>query len=239
MKPTEIKSVEDFFAFLQSTTETKNKDHDPNYYYRGVRNSDFKLIPSVGRIEAKKGGGLTLDEEKTLFETFKNRAYNYMKDYEQSDLELLAVAQHHELPTRLLDWTHYPLVAMYFAVREEEICTRQEQKLQEEWSCVYKYEAPKINLSDTFDPFEIGNEVKRYIPKRSDGWIIAQGVSFTVHGNPHCTWVPENLETILIHKDIRKKIKKVLNKLSINEATVFPGVDGLARHIAWLRSNRH
>jgi type I restriction enzyme M protein len=154
------------------------------------------LKPLIGRIYTKKGNPLCVEEEIRIFDTFKHRAYNYLKDFDQNDLELLAVGQHCELPTRLLDWTKYPLIAMYFAVKDEFLFQGKEE--QTEWSCVYKYKAGKIKLAETFDPFKIC-DVRRYIPRHSDRRIIAQGASFTVHGNPYRAWEPDGLEIILIH----------------------------------------
>jgi len=82
------------------------------HVFRGV--SDYEnhlLTPSVGRY-----GKYSLEKELDLFEHFKLKANIYIKA--NNDFEWLALAQHHGLPTRLLDWTANPLIAAFFAVKE-------------------------------------------------------------------------------------------------------------------------
>src|SRR5438067_2937656 len=83
--------------------------------FRGVRDSAFALVPKVGRPELRLRGDL-LETEVELLRLFKQRALPYLKTIPRDDWEWLAIAQHHGLATRLLDWTRNPLVAAYFAV---------------------------------------------------------------------------------------------------------------------------
>ena len=184
-----IYSIEDFYKFLQKQT----KAVDLYRMYRGVHNSNFKLIPSIGRLKTIDGAKFSLKEEIVLFNTFRNKAYPFLRDYDDDKLELLSIGQHHGLPTRLLDWTKTPLVAVYYAV--EESFTKDDEK-QTDYSCVYIYSTKTaVQLCKTFNPFTI-KEVKRYVPKHLDKRIIAQEGLFTVHNNPHTPWEPTGLETI-------------------------------------------
>jgi hypothetical protein len=120
----------------------------------------------------------------------------------------------------------------------EESFTKDDEK-DTKYCCIYIHKAEKlVKLSETFDPFKI-TEVKRFVPKHWDKRIIAQGGLFTVHNDPYTPWEPTNLTTILIHKDVRKSIKKTLYRFGIHPGTVYPDIDGIAKHIKWLRSEQY
>ena len=107
MNDIEIKSFADFHAAVQKHTKRP-------FIYRGVHSTTHDLIPKLGRCGIKPEKINT--EEQTILRLFKEQAVPYLNFVPQSDWDWLALAQHHGLPTRLLDWTRNPLVAAYFAV---------------------------------------------------------------------------------------------------------------------------
>ncbi|WP_258100620.1 FRG domain-containing protein [Marinoscillum pacificum] len=94
----------------------------PRPYFRGQakRVSDgFVLVPSLGRPDFKVPKRLSdlFDFECRVLDTFANHVIGHVNHIPRNDWEMLALAQHHGLPTRFMDWTTNPLVALYFACR--------------------------------------------------------------------------------------------------------------------------
>jgi hypothetical protein len=86
--------------------------------YRGLRKESYPLVPKVGRYEEFTAVNIEA-REHSMLRLFKQQACPFLTYTPKNDWEWLAVAQHHGLPTRLMDWSHNPLVAAYFAVEHE------------------------------------------------------------------------------------------------------------------------
>src|SRR5665647_120305 len=112
----EIKSFNDFIDITRKY---------PGAYYRGhADGKNWKLKPSIARILDKNkkfslysfSGWSGL--EKNILNRFKRHAFPYLKTIPQSDIDWLVLGQHYGLPTRLLDWSENPLIALFFALSE-------------------------------------------------------------------------------------------------------------------------
>ncbi|MCG8635660.1 MAG: FRG domain-containing protein [Desulfobacterales bacterium] len=223
----DINEIKDLFKFFETCS-----DNPHNLIFRGVRKQSYKLVPSIGRFKTEKGDEYTVKKEELLLKLFKQKAYPFVKEHINSKLELLSIAQHHGVPTRLLDWTRNPMVAVYFAVKDK--FTENEQ---EEDSVIYTFN-PKVktDLDSDFNPFEI-KTIKRYIPKYWNPRITAQSGLFTVHPKPLQPYISRHISTTTISFDLRREIKKRLNRFGMHEANLFPDLDGISSHVKWLRTN--
>lgn len=205
------------------------QSYNPKFaIYRGVSDVRHELIPAAGRMLIRSEFNRR-DIERFILKTFKERSVTYLQYSPGNDWEWLALAQHHGLPTRLLDWTRNPLVALYFAVR----------KPQDSDCAVYVIrEETLIGGPDEWDqPIEMGGLPFRYIPSHVTSRIIAQSGLFTFHPNPEHPYDSDAIDKIVIPNAMRGKLKQVLYRYGVHQASMFPGLDGLAEHVKWMNED--
>ncbi|MBN2526832.1 MAG: N-6 DNA methylase [Deltaproteobacteria bacterium] len=205
--------------------------------YRGMADASWELKPGIGRIQiddSERGGC-----ERKMFDEFKQQALPYLDFTPRNEWEWLAMAQHYALPTRLLDWTSNPLIALYFAVEDESSKTDAAVLL------FLDSEPPlDINGQDSEgnalynDPLNLptDKEAPRYSPAHLNQRIIAQSSLFTVHPVPTKPFTSEQIYKVVIPKALRAGLKQQLYRYGVHEGTVYPGLDGLSRQIKWLNT---
>jgi len=180
------KDILDFSELITSvrqiTTQWEQQGARPteDLWFRGLSRSEHSLIPALYRPEIKK---LEYDEV-TLYERFKARAVALADTRIQSDWDWYCLAQHHGLPTRLLDWTENLLTALYFAIRaefEDEASERRRaEKSRPRHTEHYGDSSPAIWM---LDPISL-NE---YASGPDDGYLISVGGAITQ------AYLPENI----------------------------------------------
>lgn len=145
--PFEIDSFEEYL------TTVRNELPKGRIYFRGQGkpvNMGYSLMPSIGGYDRLKKCTLFEREqlEREVLGVFSNHLLTYVRHLPRTEWESLAIAQHHSLPTRFMDWTTNPLVALYFAVRETK--TDDEDKPID--SAVYVLISDPLRYSDLTAP---------------------------------------------------------------------------------------
>ena len=210
-----IEKVSDYIGYISHEIIEKE------WIFRGHENDGFSLKPSIARIEPREGTIQSMESD--MLAEFQRRYLNTPSD----GWGLLALAQHHGLPTRLLDWTRNPLVAMFFAVDKPS-----KSKISAVWAYRYNLVATK-NL----DPFTI-KKIHVFHPSHVTVRITAQQGCFTVHPPPFYDMrtvqrTDEELVKFTIERQYRTQIKNDLDRLGFNYASLFPDLDGLCKYLKW------
>jgi hypothetical protein len=190
------------------------------YMYRGVSNVSYPLIPKIAR-DWHLPLGLLEFAEKYMLNHFKIRGVPYTQVRPSTDLEWLALAQHHGMPTRLMDWTQNPLVALYFACNKNPSVA----------GAVYVASAGEsLDVSKNPDPFSIETDKTWNSPHVSPR-LAAQDGLFTISKNPLNSYNPPDLTRIVIKAGAKSDLVYNLTKYGIHSGTLFPGLDGVAKYI--------
>ncbi len=208
--------------------------------YRGQRENTATcrdLLPKIART-ALIGPSL-IEKEQQIFNDFKKKAIPYIeKNIPAGDWEWLTLAQHHGLPTRLLDWSRNPLAALWFVVKKA-------PKNYKSYGVVWIFKPSDkdfIDFAKDKSPFDI-KRTKVFEPSHIARRITAQSACFTAHKylDNKSKFIPLNKNVEYKNKLIRiivpgnkfKSLKAQLDRCGINDATLFADLDSLCRYMTW------
>jgi hypothetical protein len=230
-----IQSVRDLVDFIPGKH---------NWMFRGVDDARYQLTPSIGRMTMRRHMPRTEDERR-LLERFQQQTRPHLKINLLTQLEWLIFAQHHGLPTRLLDWSQSALVAAYFAVATIRTEKVRNETTGEEFErgidgAIWARPMRGPIFPEASDPFEVTG-THLVVPPHVTERITRQSGLLTLHGPPSGVWqrAPTEggqigeLRTMLIPAARKGDIKDQLANLGIHQASLFPDATGIAGHLAW------
>lgn len=222
-------------------SEIAEKYRLENWVFRGVPSVDYALVPTIGRpgVFKNKNGSIRPFDEKAedaaLFR-FIRESRPYLSLEPKEYLDWLSIAQHHGLPTRLMDWTESVFVAVYFAVKEGGFKIDEERNRKVTDAVIYGMPRPD-GVKENFKKDEDSKLCEKpfaVFPPHLSPRITAQRGLFTYHPNPEEPYKPLGLKQWQIPSKRCVEIKTILSRAGFNEASLFPDIDGLSKHLGWL-----
>ena len=221
--------------------------------YRGLTSAERTLETSLSRLAEKPA-----DVEHHLLRNFRKYAH---RDHASADSvwNWLALGQHHGLPTRLLDWTFSPLVALHFATHQQASYDHDGVVWCVDFRRVHEHLPAKLNEllcgegADVFTTELLAEAVPSlrdfdelagdapfalfFEPPSLDDRIVTQAAVFSVLAG---TWAgldvwlgehPDLARRVIVPAELKWEARDRLDQANVTERVLFPGLDGLAR---WL-----
>lgn len=239
MRTEDVRAVSEYLALIEeigandlSEEERLHVRREGELLFRG-QSHNYPLLPKI----ARNGDGERVDAQESRMLVELRRLGTVYQNLSRLDAwDLLTVAQHNGMATRLLDWTRNPLMALWFAVRNG---------IGNEGVFVYVL-LPHWNI-------DLLDRAAAPIPSRHTGLsllrpnleharIIAQDAWFTVHSRSrkHRTFMPlgendghaETIIRIRVQGNSRELLEN-LDTLGVSYQTAFPDLEGVCRYINW------
>ena len=223
------------------------------FAFRGLGRTDHVMSSSLFRLA---GGADTRRLEMALLRNFRKYA-QVERAAADSIWDWLALGQHRGLPTRLLDWTYSPLVALHFATENpaefaqdgiiwcvnfveanRQLPGRLRRIMQREGS-----ETVTVDMLNSLGSLREFDALARQPflvflePPAVDRRILNQFALFSLMSSPTASmddWMrahPRLCRRVIIPHDLKWEIRDKLDQANVNERVLFPDLDGLSR---WL-----
>ena len=225
------------------------------FAFRGLECAEHDLSNSLVRLAA---GHADIDKvELALLRNFRKYAHAQTTHGVDSIWHWLTVGQHHGLPTRMIDWTYSPFVALHFATKNPREFDRDgivwcvnfvqanrllpkrlrailEAEHSETLTVEMLSEFTSLRAFDALasEPFVVFVE-----PPSLDARILNQFALFSLMSSPTArldAWVrehPEICRKVLVPAELKWEVRDKLDQANVSERTLFPDLDGLSR---WL-----
>ena len=239
--PNEISNLSNYFALLEFTL----RDSSSGYWFRGHSSIDWELKPSALRhLDIKKRQACL-----EVHHEFRRLSINKILKAPTLSEEFawLGIAQHYGLPTRFLDWTQNPAIALYFAINDNPFSD----------GCVYMLNPFELNKSAVKQDRILDGErdktlITKYLaldaglakksalktiainPLYNSERISLQRGAFTLHGNKSFSLDDKqatSLVCIEIKRQFKKSLKSELARIGIDRMSIFPEIEHVGLYL--------
>lgn len=236
----EVRTIDELLRFVNSLYQ----QHGAKLWYRGEENTELTLIPSIQRSQKR------LDAERYITNDFYIRARQILSSAPEKHnyAGWISLMQHYGLPTRILDWSQSPLIAVFFA-------TETYRDTPDTNACVWVLAPGLLNAREGFGnciyPIDADTTQEMLLPAfkhthhnpelrdrilacsstENNLRMYSQYSNFTVHNSLRrlediCD---ENmLYKIIIPKDRKKYFIDSLRVFGITEGSVYPDLDHIS-----------
>lgn len=264
-----MKTVESVAQFVEEMTDVRciGSMLPPLIWFRGHAVASWQLRPGILRdavSESVRRHTVNPDQspeiemlgletaEQMMNEHFRRSAASLLPPTADS-VEVYFLAQHHGLPTRLLDWTDNPLAALFFAVAERDEEDGELVSIVVDWRLSFGEHRDPLRAQLPFPPLSQRSplivETIRYVFEegaRPDAALIVplrpdlrasrmwqQSSCFTLH-MPGCSDIhelPSNSERYRIPSGQKAQLRAELDSIGVNWASLFHDLDHVTRHL--------
>lgn len=230
-------TVKDFEALEQLFRTTFDRT---DCIFRGVGDHQKHLLrPKVGRV-SHGYSPYSAKKEQGLLQRFQQHAAGLLPSPPGNTWDWLALAQHHGLPTRLLDWSFNPLVATWFALQNLYPPVQPKKRKSAASTpavagVFVRRMPPWVDIQTQANPFA-QKKVVAFLPAHVTRRITAQSGLFTVHPAPDEDWDDGHVTKIILDLDEKqwRYATRCMLRMGIHQYALFPDLDGLTAHLSML-----
>ncbi|BCZ85643.1 hypothetical protein PTKU64_93180 (plasmid) [Paraburkholderia terrae] len=230
-------------SFWQEFMQASLAVGSPNFIYRGMSDKTYTLCPSISRHPSEHTDGDVTTLESALLTEFKRLSLRELEFEPENEFEWLFLAQHHGLPTRLLDWSTNPLVGLYFSVEKDDdhdgILYLTRQSISDQYH-MFDHRTADYQKRQAI-PISLQPRQGKVIfvrPKYKDRRYHNQASVFSCPANPYEALdgdVLDNLESLVVPRTLKPALRERLRMLGVSASFIYPGLDGIAAEVKSLQ----
>jgi len=239
-------------SLFEASWDPELRRHRSRFAFRGMAREGDELCAGLSRF-----GPHAWDLEEPILRTFRKYARMLVHAPDDSVWGWLAVAQHHGLPTRLVDWTFSPYVALHFLTEDASAFDRDgvvwaidyvaaKRLLPGPLAAILAADEANVFTTDMLDRAArslhdldaLGHGFVVFLePPSLDERIVNQYALFSLmpRGGTPGRWLADHADLarrIVVPAGLKWEIRDKLDQANVTERVLFPGLDGLSR---WVR----